>query len=57
MSDLTEKGFWLYKNAVRVEALGIALAALDHSVDLDAAKETLTKIRDSYALSSWPGVE
>lgn len=54
MNDLTEKGFWLYKNAVKVEALSMALAALDNSVDLDAAKATLTKIRDSYALSSWP---
>ena len=52
---LTEKGFWLYKNAVRIEALAEALSVLDESSDLNSARNTLKIIRDSYALSSWPG--
>ena len=52
---LSEDGFWAFKNAVKVETLSMAIAALDYSKDLATAKEALTKIRDSYALSSWPG--
>lgn len=51
---LSEFGFWKYKTAIQIQTLGMALAALDHSVDLDAAKDSLRKIRDSYELSSWP---
>jgi hypothetical protein len=54
---LSEDGFWAFKNAVKVETLSMAIAALDHSMDLATAKDTLTKIRDSYALASWPGVK
>ena len=53
---LSEEGFWRYKSAMRTEALGIALAVLDHSVDMDAAKETLKKMRDAYALAQSPFV-
>jgi hypothetical protein len=57
MNELSEKEFWLYKNAIRVEALSMALAALDNSVDLDAAKSMVKQIRDSYALASSPFVK
>lgn len=53
---LSDDGFWVFKNSVKVEALSMALAAMDCSVDLDAAKKTLTMIRDSYALMSMPHV-
>ena len=53
---LSDEDFWKYKNAIRVEALSMAIAALDYSKDLATAKDALTKIRDSYALSSWPFV-
>lgn len=56
MNDLSDEGFWKYKSAIRTEALGIALAVLDHSVDMDAAKATLTKMRDAYALAQSPFV-
>lgn len=57
MDDMTEFGLWSYKNALRVEVLSMAIAALDQSGDLATAKDMLTKIRDSYALASWPGVK
>jgi hypothetical protein len=57
MDKLSEEGFFKYKNAIKVETLGMALAAMDHSVDLDAAKRTLKIIKDSYLLSSMLGVK
>jgi len=57
MSDLSDEGFWKYKSAIRTEALGIALAVLDYSVDMDAAKTTLKRMRDAYALAQSPFVK
>jgi hypothetical protein len=56
MSDLSDEGFWKYKSAIRTEALGIALAVLDYSVDMDSAKTTLKRMRDAYALAQSPFV-
>jgi hypothetical protein len=56
MNDLSDEGFWKYKTAIRVEVLTMALEVLNHSVDMDAAKATLTKFRDSYALAQSPFV-
>ena len=51
---LSEEGFFNYKNAIRTEALSMAIGVLELSADLETAIDTLTKVRDSYALSSWP---
>jgi hypothetical protein len=56
MDKLSDDGFLKYKNAVKVEALSVALEALNCSVSLDDAKDTLRMIRDSYELSLVPGV-
>ena len=56
MDNLSEEGFWKYKNAVRVEVLSMTLAALDVCKDLDTAKDVIKKIHDSYVMASWPGV-
>jgi hypothetical protein len=54
INQLGEDGFFKYKNAIRTEALSMAIGVLELSADLEAAIDTLTKVRDSYALSSWP---
>ena len=56
MDKLSEEGFFKYKNAIRTEALSMAIGVLELSADLETAIDTLTKVRDSYALSSWPSV-
>jgi hypothetical protein len=56
MNDFSDEGFWKYKTAIRTEALNIALAVLNNSVDLDAAKAKLTRMRDAYALAQSPFV-
>lgn len=55
MNDLTEKGFWFYKNAIRVDTLAQALLSLEQCEDLNDAKSKLRMMHDSYALASWPG--
>jgi hypothetical protein len=53
---LSEEGFFKYKNDIRTEALSLAIGVLELSADLETAKNALTKVRDSYALTSWPFV-
>lgn len=54
MDKLSEEGFFKYKNAIRTEALSMAIGVLELSADLETAIDTLTKVRDLYALASWP---
>ena len=47
---LSEEGFLKYKNAIRAETWSWAISVLGRSAELDAAKESMKKIRDEYAL-------
>lgn len=52
---LSEKDLWLYRNALRVDTLSMALAIVRGCSSLDKAISSLTMERDSRLLSSWPG--
>ena len=52
---LGEKELWLYKNALRVDTLTMALAIARGCSNLEMAIGALQIERDSYAVSSWPG--
>jgi hypothetical protein len=52
---LSEKDLWLYKNALRVDILSMALAIVRGCSNVEMAIEALKLERDCYAVSSWPG--
>ena len=52
---LGEKELWLYKNALRVDTLTMALAIVRGCSNLEMAIGALQIERDSHAVSSWPG--
>jgi hypothetical protein len=52
---LGDKELWLYKNALRVDTLTMALAIVRGCSNLEMAIGALQIERDSHAVSSWPG--
>ena len=51
---LSDKDLWLYKNALRVDTLTMALAIVSGCSNLEMAIGALRIERDSRAVSSWP---